>query len=66
MFEILLSSNSKTSKLFKKDVAKILTDLRKEGNLEITNTKILKKHANIDIQHDTQIKNLIQKPHILS
>jgi len=66
MFEILLSSNSKTSKLFKKDVAKILTDLRKEGNLEITNTKILKKHANIHIQHDTQIKNLIEKPHILS
>lgn len=66
MFEILMSSNSKTSKSFKKDVAKILTELRKEGNLEITNTKILKKHANIDIPHDTQIKNLIEKPHQLS
>lgn len=66
MFEILMSSNSKTSKLFKKDVSKILTDLRKEDNLEITNTKILKKHANIDINYDTQIKNLIEKSHILS
>ena len=69
MFEIILNSNSKLSKSFKTDVAQILSDLRKEGNLVITNdavTKKLKKHANIDEESDAKIKELIDKPITLS
>lgn len=70
VFEIILSSNSTISKSFKKDISKILSDLRKEGNLEITNDKIskkkLKKYENIDEEKDTQIRNMIDKTLSLS
>jgi hypothetical protein len=39
-YQIILSSNSTISKSFKKDVAKILVSLRKDGKLEITNDSI--------------------------
>jgi prophage antirepressor-like protein len=40
MYELILSSNSDISKTLKKDVAKILVELRKSGKLDITNDKI--------------------------
>jgi prophage antirepressor-like protein len=39
-YQIILSSNSTISKSFKKDVSKILANLRKEGQLNISNDKI--------------------------
>ena len=43
-YQLILSSNSTLSKSFKKDVSIILADLRKQGQLNITNKKIsLKK-----------------------
>ena len=47
VYKLILSSNSTLSKSFKKDIAKILADLRKEDLLEITNEKISKKKKNI-------------------
>jgi len=72
VFEIILSSNSDISKSFKKDVSKILADLRKDGNLIITNdvvtiTKELKKQrTNVDEEKDIQIQNLFDKKLALS
>jgi len=71
VFEIILSSNSDISKTFKKDVAIILSNLRKEGDLVITNdvvtvTKKLKKHANIDEDKNVQIQNMIDTKKPLS
>ena len=40
MYKILLGSNSKISKKFKNDVANILVELRKDGQLKATNKKI--------------------------
>ncbi|XWV26653.1 hypothetical protein QJ857_gp0407 [Tupanvirus soda lake] len=40
VYELILSSNSDLSKSFKKDVAKILAQLRSEGKLDVTNEKI--------------------------
>lgn len=40
VYESMLTANNNSSKTFKKDIAKILTGLRKEGKLEITNNEI--------------------------
>src|SRR5690606_6780838 len=70
VFEIILSSNSIISKSFKKDVSEILSDLRKDGDLIITNDTIsakkLKKHANVDEGKDVVIKNMIKNDLSLS
>lgn len=47
VYQIILSSNSTVSKSFKKDVSKILCDLRKKGAVDITNDEI-KLNENID------------------
>lgn len=48
MYQILLSSNSTLSKSFKKDISKILADLRKNNAIELTNNNIkLKKNNSI-------------------
>jgi prophage antirepressor-like protein len=39
-YQIILSSNSVLSKSFKKDVSKILANLRKQGQLNVSNDKI--------------------------
>jgi hypothetical protein len=59
MFQIILSSNSTLSKAFKLDVSKILTELRKNGDLIMTNNEIkLKKvPANQDDASNTFIVN---------
>ena len=40
MYKVLLGSNSKISKKFKNDVANILVELRKDGQLKVTNKEI--------------------------
>lgn len=69
MYKIILHSRSDLSESFKDDVSDILVRLRKECALIITdnklivkmpeNKKILQKHANIDPEIDSQIKNMI-------
>ena len=52
MYRLVLSSNSVFSKSFKRDVAKILAELRQKGKLEITNKKVrLSKNARTDKSH---------------
>jgi hypothetical protein len=43
MHELIMSSNSDISHIFKKDIAKIHIEFRKSGELEITNEKVSKK-----------------------
>lgn len=44
MYNLAMSSNNNFSKLFRKEIAKILVNLRKQGQLKITNKKVsLKK-----------------------
>jgi hypothetical protein len=50
-YEILLSSNSKISKKFKKDVSKIIADLRKSNKLVINN-------ADIKLKRNNSVKNM--------
>ncbi len=45
-YQILFSSNSTLSKSFKKDISKILADLRKNNAIELTNNKIKLKKNN--------------------
>lgn len=48
LYNIILSSESKISKAFKKDVSKILAELRKNGEIEITKTQVrTKKHRRV-------------------
>ena len=54
MYELVLSSNCPLSKVFKKDVANILTRLRKAGKLEITNDAIIMNH---DVPDQNSIVN---------
>ena len=70
MFKILMNSNSDISKSFKNDVSDILCNMRKDGELVITNNKIcvkkLKKHENIDSNNDSLIINNINEHEPLS
>ncbi|QGR54397.1 hypothetical protein [Moumouvirus maliensis] len=62
MYKIVLSSNSKFSKSFKEDVADILTELRQNNNLTITNKKItLKENPQTNINIIKQEKNIMNK-----
>jgi len=63
VYELVLSSNSDISKKFKKNVARILTELREEGELEITNTEIKKKkkkEINMDVEKNNMLKKFKQ------
>jgi prophage antirepressor-like protein len=50
-YELVMSSNSEISKKFKKEVARKLVELRKEGKFIITNKKPLKGKTNIKKEH---------------
>lgn len=59
VYEIVLSSTSKFSKSFKKDVSEILVQLRKSGQLEVAKTGLkLKKNS----QNNQEIVKLIEPP----
>jgi len=67
MYELFLSSNSNLSVSFKKDVAKIITELRKAGQLEITNEHIaLKKEPIETIVYDDEPIVLANDRHIFN
>jgi prophage antirepressor-like protein len=62
VYEIILSSNSEISKSFKKDISKILADLRKEGQIEISNEKIVKKKKRNITNEENILDNKIYEP----
>src|SRR3984885_1086047 len=67
MYSIIFSSNSKLSKSFKKDVSKILSQLRKQGDLQLTNKTItLKKNKFINMKEDVSSVLTTNYHHICS
>ena len=67
MYSIIFSSNSKLSKSFKKDVSKILVQLRKQGDLQLTNKTItLKKNKFINMKEDVSSVLTTNYHHICS
>ena len=67
MYELYLSSNCDLSVSFKKDVAKIITELRKAGKLEITGEHIaLKKEPIETIYYDDEPVVLTRNQHIIN
>jgi hypothetical protein len=57
LYQLMLSSNSDISQSFKKDISKILVDLRNNDELKITNDKItLNKHNDSDDEYDSTAK----------
>lgn len=59
MYQLIMSSNSKFSKNFKKDVSKILADLRKQGKLNITNKKVSLKKTGPNAMMDHKCNDII-------
>lgn len=67
MYKIILSSNSDISVSFKNDVANILANLRKNGQLQITNNKISIKNSKSNMNQElATILEHRKKPYILS
>ena len=58
MYKLALSSNSDFSKSFKNDIAKILVELRKDGQLTLTNKKL---KNNKSAQNEINATTLISK-----
>jgi len=55
MYQLVLSSNSIFSKKFKIDIAKILTDLRKQGQLSLNNNEMTLTNNQLSLKNDNNI-----------
>jgi len=59
-YEIIFSSNSEFSKLFKKHVTKIMIELRKQDQIVVTNEKVALRKAKREAYQNPIIKEIIE------